>query len=160
MTLEESVLEEGWPLLEEARGRVLFHFNNVGGTSPYTEGHPNLEKRIVFPNAAPGHPNSGYHGRDEVLELFPAIQDLVRRGYLIRTRSDISLTTVRSGDTKPAEAALASGAQMISTDFPTVGQSARYGTDFVVQLPGGLPARCNPVSAPPRCRSAIRDAAW
>ena len=151
-TLEESILEDGWPLLDDVRGRVLFHFNNIGGSSPYTEDHPNLERRVVFPNAGPGNPNAAYHGRDEVLQLFPVIQDLVGRGFLIRTRSDISLTTVRAGDTEPAEAALASGAQIISTDFPTVGQSARYGTDFVVQLPGGLPARCNPVNAPPRCR--------
>jgi hypothetical protein len=41
---------------------------------------------------------------------------------------------------------------MISTDFPSPGMSARYGTDFVAQLPGGLPARCYPVNAPPGCR--------
>lgn len=47
---------------------------------------------------------------------------------------------------------LASGAQLISTDFPEVGMSARYGSDYVAALPGGSPARCNPVNAPPGCR--------
>jgi hypothetical protein len=60
--------------------------------------------------------------------------------------------TVRSGDTKLLEASLGSGAQMISTDFPAPGMSARYGTDFVAELPGGAPVRCNPVTAPPSCR--------
>lgn len=152
LTLDQSVAQFGWPTLEEARGKIVFLFNNVGSDSPYSQGRPNLEGRLVFPNAAPGQPNSAYHGRDEVLDLFPIIQDLVRRNYLIRTRSDISLSTVRAGDNRLIEAALDSGAQIISTDFPTVGMSARYGTDFVAQLPDGGPARCNPVNAPPPCR--------
>ena len=49
------------------------------------------------------------------------------------------------------EAALASGAQLISTDFPEVGMSARYDSDFVARLPVGGTARCNPVNAPRRC---------
>jgi hypothetical protein len=30
--------------------------------------------------------------------------------------------------------------------------SARYGSDFVAQLPEGGTARCNPVNAPRKCR--------
>ena len=80
------------------------------------------------------------------------IQQLVRDGYLVRTRSDVPLATVTSGDTSMLDAALASGAQLISTDFPEVGMSARYDSDFVAQLPEGGTARCNPVNAPRRCR--------
>lgn len=152
LTLDQSVARYGWPSLKDARGKVMFFFNNLGSTSPYSQAHPNLEGRVAFVNAPPGQPNAAYHGRDEVLDLFGQIQDLVRRGYMIRTRSDLSLSTVRSGDTTLLERALASGAQLISTDFPTVGMSARYGTDFVARLPEGLPARCNPVNAPRNCR--------
>ena len=28
------------------------------------------------------------------------------------------------------------------------------GGDYVVQIPGGTPARCNPVNAPKKCRSS------
>jgi calcium-dependent phosphoinositide phospholipase C len=45
------------------------------------------------------------------------------------------------------DAALRSGAHVVSTDFPEVGISARYGSDFVARLPEGGPARCNPVNA-------------
>jgi hypothetical protein len=41
----------------------------------------------------------------------------VRQGYLIRTRSDIPLATVTLRDPSMLLAALASGAQLISTDF-------------------------------------------
>jgi hypothetical protein len=49
------------------------------------------------------------------------------------------------------EAALESGAHVISTDFPEVGMSARYNSDFVARLPEGGAARCNPVSARRNC---------
>lgn len=74
------------------------------------------------------------------------------RGTVIRTRSDVPLGTVRSGDTEMLQAALASGAQIISTDFPQVGMSARYGSDYVARLPDGGRVRCNPVNAPRSCR--------
>jgi hypothetical protein len=42
---------------------------------------------------------------------------------------------------------------VISTDFPAVGMSARYGSDFVARLPEGVPARCNPINARPNCKT-------
>lgn len=152
LTLNESVTRFGWPTLHDARGQVMFVFNNVGNSSPYTEGRPNLEGRASFVNAAPGEANAAYRGRDEVVQLFDEIQKLVSQNYIVRTRSDYPLSTVRSGDTTLIEASLKSGAQLISTDFPAVGMAARYGTDFVAELPGGAPARCNPVNAPKNCR--------
>ena len=77
----------------------------------------------------------------------------MRGGFLVRTRSDIPLATVTSGDRTQLRAALRSGAQLVSTDFPEVGMSARYDSNYVVALPEGGPARCNPVIRPPGCRS-------
>jgi hypothetical protein len=42
---------------------------------------------------------------------------------------------------------------MISTDFPQIGMTGRYDSDYVARLPHGLPARCNPVNAPRGCVS-------
>jgi Phosphoinositide phospholipase C, Ca2+-dependent len=75
----------------------------------------------------------------------------VKQGYLVRTRSDLPLSTVTSGDTDMLDAALRSGAHVISTDFPEIGMSARYGSDYVAALPDGGPVRCNPVTARPGC---------
>jgi hypothetical protein len=47
--------------------------------------------------------------------------------------------------------ALGSGAQIVSTDFPVYGMSARYGWDYAVHFEGGKVARCNPVVAPKGC---------
>ena len=81
------------------------------------------------------------------------ITDLVRQGYLVRTRSDAPDTgEATSGDTTRLDAALASGAQWISTDHPGPdGASDQYDSDYVAQLPGFLTARCNPVTAPDGC---------
>ena len=43
------------------------------------------------------------------------------------------------------DAALTGGAQFVSTDYEV--PDPRFGP-YVVKIPGGTPARCNPVTAP------------
>lgn len=75
------------------------------------------------------------------------IQRQVQAGYWVRTRADVPLATVRDGcATARRDAALRSGAQIVSTDFPAYGMSARWGCDYAVRLPGGRAAACNPVN--------------
>lgn len=154
LTLEQSVLRYGWPSLNESRGQVVFLLDNDPGPirTAYRAGRPSLEGRVIFTNSRPGQSDAAFVKRNEPRGANTAqIQALVRAGYLVRTRSDLPLSTVRSGDTAMLQAALASGAHVISTDFPEVGMSARYGSDFVARLPEGGPARCNPVNARRNC---------
>jgi hypothetical protein len=71
------------------------------------------------------------------------IADLLAAGYIVRTRADDSGVEARANDPSRANAALASGAQLVSTDYPVPAPSG-----YVVSAPG-RPARCNPVNAPP-----------
>jgi Phosphoinositide phospholipase C, Ca2+-dependent len=154
LTLEQSVRRGGWPSLERARGKVAFLLDNDPGPirDAYIAGRPSLQGRVIFTNSRAGFTDAAFIKRNEPRNANTAqIQQLVRDGYLIRTRSDVPLGTVTSGDTGMLEAALASGAQLISTDFPEVGMSARYDSDFVARLPDGGTARCNPVNAPRSC---------
>lgn len=156
LTLEQSVLRYGWPSLKESRGQVIFLLDNDPGPirTAYTAGRPNLEGRVIFTNSRAGQQDAAFIKRNEPRGANTAqIQDLVRKGYLVRTRSDLPLSTVTTGDTAMLDAALRSGAHVISTDFPEVGMSARYNSDFVASLPEGGPARCNPVNARPNCES-------
>jgi hypothetical protein len=108
---------------------------------------------VVFTNSRPGFTDAAFIKRNEPRAASTAeIADLVRRGYYVRTRSDVPLQTVLAKDTSMRDAALASGAQLVSTDFPQIGMSARYDGDFVAALPDGGPARCDPVNALPACR--------
>jgi hypothetical protein len=157
LTLRRSVLQRGWPALWRARGKVVFLMDNDPGpvSAAYLRRRPNLEGRVLFTNARPGASDAAFVKRNEPTGArnLRRIRRLVRAGYLVRTRSDIPLATVTSGDRAQLRAALRSGAQLVSTDFPEVGMSARYDSDYVVTLPGGGPARCNPVIRPRGCRS-------
>jgi hypothetical protein len=154
LTLEESVLRHGWPTLEASRGKVAFLLDNDPGPirDAYRAGRPNLEGRVLFTNSRAGLQDAAFIKRNEPrAPNTTQIQELVRAGYLVRTRSDVPLTTVLSGDLTQLAAALESGAQLVSTDFPVPGMTARYDSDFEVGLPSG-PARCNPVNAGRSCR--------
>ena len=155
-TLEQSALRHGWPKLRNSRGKVMFLLDNDPGPirdAYVAAGRPSLQGRVLFTNSRAGLPDAAFIKRNDPLGVNTAeIAELVRRGYYVRTRSDVPLRTVLANDTTMLEAALRSGAQLISTDFPQIGMSARYDSDFVAELPGGAVVRCNPVNAPRVCR--------
>jgi hypothetical protein len=65
----------------------------------------------------------------------------VAAGYMVRTRADADTVEARRNDTRRRDAAFASGAQYVSTDY--MQPDPRFG-DYRVQLPGGGVARCDP----------------
>lgn len=161
LTLQQSVLQEGWPKLDEARGKVLFFFDNGGPGAirdAYRADRPNLEGRAVFTRGPEGEPDAAVTMVNDPRGANTAeIQRLVRKGYLVRTRSDEPLSTVLTNELSRVAVALDSGAQVISTDFPVAGMAARYNSDFVAQLPGDTAVRCNPVVAPSWCRTGFLE---
>lgn len=152
-SLEQAILADGWPSVAELRGKVLFALDNTGShRDEYLHGHPNLEGRVMFVSSPPGEPTSAFVKMNDVLADRALIRSYVERGYLVRTRADIAVQEGKSGDTTRREAALASGAQYISTDYP---EPSPFGSGYRVALPGvaDRAARCNPVSAPRSCRN-------
>ena len=155
-TLPEAVSHGGWPTLKAARGKIVFLLDQRNVTEPYLVGHPALKGRMIFTNAKEGDPDAAFveHNEADVA----AIQALVKAGYIVRTRSDADTKEGRSGDTSTRDKALASGAQMVSTDYPWF-EPSRW-TGFTVALPGKASVRCNPVNAPKSCSDAgLKDAA-
>jgi hypothetical protein len=155
-TLEEAVLSTGWPTLGEARGKLMFFMDNAGSyRTRYLDGHPSLAGRVMFTNSSPGQPDAAFVKRNDPFSA--DIADLVAAGYLVRTRSDAETIEARENDTGPRDAALASGAQWVSTDYPVRGLTLGFESDFVVEIPGGTVARCNPINGPATCDSALLD---
>lgn len=149
-SLEAVILNEGWPLLEAVRGRIMFALDNGGATRDlYNEGHPALAGRVMFTDSSPGTPEAAFAKRNDPSD-FEAIQALVAQGYIVRTRADADTVQARTGDTTRREEALESGAQLVSTDYPV--PDPRF-TDYQVSIPGGFIARCNPVKATTECAS-------
>ncbi len=140
-SLEAVVLSKGWPSLETARGKIVFLFDQESVTPLYTKGHPSLEGRVIFTNATPGTPDAAFVKENNALS--PRIPELVKQGYLVRTMSDGGLASVRANDTQKRDAALASGAQIVSTDYYF---SKHADSGYHVEFVQGI-ARCNPVSA-------------
>ena len=154
-TLDEAIVTDGWPTLGAARGEVMFLMDNAGHyRTDYVAGRPNLDGRVLFTNANPGEPDAAFVKRNDPLGANTAvIQDLVRRGYLVRTRADADTIQARTGDTTQRDAAFLSGAQLVSTDYPVPGRATPLGTDYVAQVPDGHPARCNPINTGTHCRN-------
>jgi len=146
-TLEEAVLHHEWPALAAARGKVVFLMDQRPVGPVYLEGHPSLRGRLIFTNAEPGQPDCAFTEENDGPQ--EEIAALVRKGYLVRTRTDADTKQARSNDTARREIALASGAQLLSTDYPDSEPS--QWTPYSVKLPGGAVARCNPVNGPPFC---------
>lgn len=152
-TLPEAIAEDGWPTLGEARGKVLFALVDTGESADvYREGAPALEGRLFFTSAEPGKPDAAFVRVDDPIADADLLAEALAAGYLVRTRSDVPTTDARSGDTTRRDAALASGAHFVSTDFYV--ERPELGTGFVVRLPGGAVVRCNPVTASDRCVDA------
>jgi hypothetical protein len=154
VTLELAVLSEGWPLLSEARGRIMFALDNGGDTREnYIAGHTSLEGRVLFTDSPAGTPEAAFMKRNDPQSNPGDIESLVAMGYMVRTRADADTVQSRTGDTTQREAALNSGAHFISTDYPVPNPDF---SDYQVSIPGDGIARCNPIN-PGDCRQDLLD---
>lgn len=149
-TLEAAVRAGNWPRLAEARGKFVFMLITALDTkdlSGYLQGRPNLEGRVAFLRSEPGQDHAAFLLLDNVFYRPGEVEQRVREGYLVRSRSDIDTHEAKANDLSRAKATFASGAHIVSTDYYRPGNA--FGTDYVVRLPGGGAWRCNPVNA--RC---------
>ena len=145
-TLPEALQHSGWPGLDSVRGRVMFGLDNEGAIRDrYLAGHPALEGRLVFVSVPPTNPAAAWMKRNDPEGDFAQIQELVRAGFLVRTRADSDTEQARTNDPQKRERALASGAQFVSTDYPE--PDLRF-SSYCVRLPGRVTVRSNPVNGP------------
>ncbi|HEV2653132.1 MAG TPA: phosphatidylinositol-specific phospholipase C1-like protein [Rhizomicrobium sp.] len=148
-TLRDAVLAHGWPTLGEARGKFIFALDEEGDKiTTYQGGRKSLEGRVMFVNAPDTSPLAAYLTLNEALTDTAHITADVQKGFLVRTRADADTVEARANDTRRREAALASGAQYVSTDY--MRPDRRFGS-YEVRLPHDAIALCNPQRHPERC---------
>lgn len=147
-TLEAAVLAHAWPTLAAARGKFLFLYLvpglNLKAFEPYLAGHAALEGRVAFVQGLPGMAHTAFLLVDNATAKPGRIEELVGKGYLVRSRADIDTWEAREGDAKRRDATLASGAQIVSTDYP-LGPNIYANGYQVAPFAGGV--RCNPITA-------------
>jgi len=148
-TVRAAIEDDGWPAVDDLRGRFIFTLDDQSPKRDmYRSLHPDTRERLIFVSAEPPDDDAAFTVVNDPIADGDRIRDLVSKGYLVRTRTDADTTEARTGDTTRREAAFASGAQIVSTDYER--EDPRF-PGYVTRLPGGGPARCNPVSAPPDC---------
>ncbi|UZR98787.1 phosphatidylinositol-specific phospholipase C1-like protein [Chondrinema litorale] len=155
-TLEEAVLNNNWPLIEDARGKFMFVLDEgTEKSKPYIDGHPSLKDRVMFVKVEPGKPEAGFVFMNDPVNYKDSIKTLVAMGYIVRTRADANTTEAREGDYSRFEDALESGAQFISTDYYLPDE--RLGTGFQIKMPDGVIARCNPINTKENCKPDLLE---
>jgi len=154
-TLREVVTTTGWPTLGELRGSALFYMLDGGVHRDGYIAAAGLDGRVMFARTDHDDDLASILMMDDPTDA--DIAERVADGFLVRTRADAGSEEAWAADTSRQEAALASGAQLISTDYPV----AVDGVDYVLEIPGGMPARCDPVTAPVECTAeAVEDPAF
>ena len=145
--LRTALSADGWPLLEESRGKVLFQMlDSDAHRDAYLAPDPTLAGRPMFVRGGPDEPWGAFIEVGSVIGREEEVQGLVGQGYMVRSTADS--TDPEDADTNPvrAQAALDGGSHLISTDFP-----APVDDGYWFHFPAGGPARCNPINAPPGC---------
>lgn len=111
--------KSGWPKISELAGKVMFLLiHDDENTQNYTQ-EGRYSHRLMFANV-------GLNRADSVFAIFtkphkPAqfeqIQAYRDQGYLVYTRADANTVEARTNDIRRQQKAIASGAQIISTDY-------------------------------------------
>ncbi|MFM9423057.1 MAG: hypothetical protein RIR06_1518 [Bacteroidota bacterium] len=132
--LRQRIDSLNWPKLQDVRGKFIF----------IVEGF-NQDLRDIYWSNPTDFPVFGYGEeqnrncvfllRNDPMHNETAIQDLVRRGYVVRTRTDAGTWEARRNDSSRKFAAFQGMAQIVSTDYylPNLNWSAYY-----VKLTNGL----------------------
>lgn len=151
-TLRQAVRTRGWPTLGQSRGKVLFAVDEPPAhIAAYRAHRRSLEGRLMFVNTDEISPDSAYITLNETTDI-PRITADVRKGLLVRTRADADTVEARANDTRRRDAALASGAQYVSTDYRR--PDPRWPT-YQARLPDEAVAVCNPQRRPERCAGLL-----
>lgn len=141
-TLREAVAAGGWPSLAKARGRVMFALDcPPDQVARYRGSRKVLEGRAAFVNIEETSPAAGYITLNEPDADGARITAAVKAGLIVRTRADADTFEARANDPRRREAALASGAQYVSTDY--MRPDTRFGP-YQVRLPDEVTARRSP----------------
>ena len=141
--LRSMALRGGWPSWEAARGKIIFiAMMSEAERACYHQHDPRGGGRPMFVFGPPDGAATAFVKVDDPILHQDSIVRLTQAGYIVRTRADADTWEARSGDDTRLQAAIRSGAQMISTDYyradPRAGQKGW--SHYRAVLPGGAVA--------------------
>jgi hypothetical protein len=137
-SLRQAVLAGGWPSLSAARGKLLFVLNDAPGKTGLYRGS------LMFTTADENSPDAGFVAIDDPVKNQARIRADVKAGFMVLTRADEETLEARANDRRRQDAAFASGAQIIRTDFLTPNKAVG---PYRTAMPDGRHVRCDAVNA-------------
>jgi len=147
-TLPAALADTGWPTLGAVRGKAMFVLIGSEDIARAYFGEPaSLAGKRFFGRGGAEVAWGGVRVLDGPFDQADEIRAALDARQLVRTRADGDSEEAYRGDTRRGDAAIATGAHMISTDYPV--PDPRF--DYVFRLEDDRAAVCNPVTAPPGC---------
>ncbi|UAB85610.1 phosphatidylinositol-specific phospholipase C1-like protein [Zunongwangia sp. SCSIO 43204] len=143
-TLNEAVTVGNWPTIDEAKGKFMFILDTKGAKMElYIKDHPSLKDRVSFTNSKENSPEAAAMIINDPYDK--RISDLVKKGYIIRTRADANTTEARNNDYSRFKTAKKSGAQIITTDYYL--PSKFFDSDYQIDFGKNIFYRKNPINS-------------
>lgn len=148
-SLREAAMAHAWPLLAEARGKVIFVLDdNAARAKLYQGARKSLEGRAMFVTADENSPLAAFLSVSDPVKEGARIRAAVHDGFMVITRADEDTREARANDTARRDAAFSSGAQIVQTDFlapdPAIGP-------YRVSLADNPNAMCGKGLVPEHC---------
>lgn len=134
-SLRDAVTHGGWPSERATAGKVLLVLDAGDAVlERYGRGHASLRGRVMFGFYPESAPEAAFLNIQNPQREAATIRSAVSAGFIVRTRADAETVEARAHDPARLEAALRSGAQIISTDYYE-GADDPLKLGFVVKLP-------------------------
>ena len=148
-SLRQAVMAGGWPKLGAARGKVLFVLDGGADVARLYQGaRTSLQGRAMFVAVTEASPLAAFVAIADPAGDADRIAAAVKAGFIVSTRADDETREARLYDTERRDAAFASGAQIVNSDFaaadPAIGP-------YRVSLKDNPAALCGAALAPDAC---------
>jgi hypothetical protein len=148
-SLREAATAHAWPNLAQARGKVVFVLNDdAARIKTYQGTRKSLEGRMMFVAADEASPLAAFVSIPDPVKDGSRIRQASHDGLMVITRADAETREARKNNSTRRNAAFASGAQIIQTDFasadPAIGP-------YRVSLADDPAAMCGRELAPELC---------
>jgi hypothetical protein len=117
-SLREAAQARAWPKLGAARGKMIFVLDDSAAKIKAYQGvRKSLEGRAMFVAGDEASPLSAFLAIPDPQKDGNRIRQAVNNGFMVITRADAETREARDNSTARREAAFASGAQIVQTDF-------------------------------------------
>jgi hypothetical protein len=150
-SVREALDNEGWPTLDQVRGRFAFILLNGGDhQSSYLGAEPSQSGQVLFCRASADQYDAPWAAFAKINnpKESDAIAAALAAGLMVASNT-CGADDSQESCMERREAGLQNGVHMLKDDFP----GPSNGQDTWLEIPGGTPARCNPATATPDCTS-------